>query len=340
MTPNQSDPRGQELAVPDHPSVQQLGEPGRRGDRHHRHRLLAVSAARHAAGDDREPLRRDSRVPGAAGAVLRRPGPDSPGNLAQAQARGATRHLSARIPAAHVAQRRPAPPGLFRFLHHHGQPGDRQPGQLQRGELHGFGDVLRPDLPHRDAARVHGLSELAAFARGVREVPHRARRFVVREEQALGRGTGARGDLPHLFDAHPHAGSQPASRAGDLRSLPLAAEVRRGPFAGDQQVRRRRGQHPHQDRAADEDRRRQPRHRDTRDAPGPRRADPLRARRRGAPEHSLGRVQRPGRQDGLRHAGRQAGRAAACPSAKWTAWTATIARLTPTNCRSGPWTAP
>jgi hypothetical protein len=32
--------------------------------------------------------------------------------------------------------------------------------------------------------------------------------------------------------------------------------------------------------------------------------------------------------------------AAACPSARWTAWTATIARLTPTSCRSGRWTAP
>ena len=64
------------------------------------------------------------------------------------------------------------------------------------------------------------------------QVPHRARRFLVRAQQALRRGPGLRGDLPHLPDAHPDAGPQPAPGARDLRSLPLAAEVRRGPPAG------------------------------------------------------------------------------------------------------------
>ena len=45
---------------------------------------------------------------------------------------------------------------------------DRQPVGLWRGVLHGDGFVLRADLPHGDAAGVHRLSELAAFARGVR----------------------------------------------------------------------------------------------------------------------------------------------------------------------------
>ena len=47
----------------------------------------------------------------------------------------------------------------------------------------------------------HGLSELAAFARGMRQVPHRAGRGMVREEQALRRAPVARRHLQHLSDA-------------------------------------------------------------------------------------------------------------------------------------------
>ena len=131
---------------------------------------------------------------------------------------------------------------------------------------------LRPDLPYGDAAGIHGLSELAAFARGVRAVPHRAWRILVCAQQALRHPAGIRGDVPHLRDAHSHARAQLAPRARDLRSLPLAAEVRRRPPARHRQVRRRRNELTDQDRAADEDRRRQSRHRHPRHASGAGRA--------------------------------------------------------------------
>ncbi len=64
-----------------------------------------------------------------------------------------------------------------------------------------IGFVLRADLPHRDAAGIHGVSELAALARGVRAVSHRAGRILVRAQQAVRHPAGIRGDVPHLRDA-------------------------------------------------------------------------------------------------------------------------------------------
>ena len=63
------------------------------------------------------------------------------------------------------------------------------------------------------------------------------------QEQALRHGAGVCGHVQHLPAAHPDPGPQSAPGARDLRSLPLAAEVRRGPRPGDHQVRRRRNQH-------------------------------------------------------------------------------------------------
>ena len=174
------------------------------------------------------------------------------------------------------------------------------------------------------------------------QVPHRSRRRLVRAQQALRRRPGVRGHLQHLPAPHPHAGPQPAPRARNLRSLPLAAEVRRRPHARSSPST--------------------PRTRPTRltktvllmkigggnngigihgthlGPPGDR--DPLRPLRRGPPDHSVGGIQR------QRHARPSMPRptpsptAPGSPCAKWTAWTATTARPTPTTCPTARWTAP
>ena len=88
--------------------------------------------------------------------------------------------------------------------------------QLSYGAVNYMDSVhfLRPDLPHRDAARVHRLSAIAAFARGVRQMPHRSRRFLVRAQQAVRRGAGVCCDIPHLPAADPDAGAQLCARRG------------------------------------------------------------------------------------------------------------------------------
>ena len=93
------------------------------------------------------------------------------------------------------------------------------------------------DLPHGDAAGVLGLSELAALACGMREVPYRSGRRLVREKQTIRSRPGVRGYFQHLPETDTDAGPESASRARDLRDLPLAPEVRRRPAAGAQQVR-------------------------------------------------------------------------------------------------------
>ena len=218
--------QGQELAVPDRSSVQQLGEPGRRGDRHHRHRLLAVSAARHAAGRQPEPLHRHPGVPGAAGAVLRRPDPDSAGNLAQAQARGATRHLSARVSAAHWRNadlRR-----LVYFVFFTTMVNLAIASQLSYSAVNYMDSVTFCG----ETCHTVMQPEYTAYQNS----PH-SRVECVKCHIGPGASWFVRSKLSgvgqvfavtfHTYPtSHPHAGSQPASRAGDLRSLPLAAEVR------------------------------------------------------------------------------------------------------------------
>ena len=146
----------------------------------------------------------------------------------------------ASFPPLNLRNRGVPPPGDLYRSDHLRQPGDRQPVDLWRRYLHGNPEFLRPDLPHRDAARVYGVSELPALQGGVRAMPHRARSFLVRQKQTLRRGAGIRGHLQYLSAAHPHPGAQPAPRAGNLRDVPLAPEVRRGSRACDFQVRRRR----------------------------------------------------------------------------------------------------
>ena len=85
---------------------------------------------------------------------------------------------------------------------------------------------------------------------------------------------------------------------------------------------------PDQDRAADEDRRRQPRHRHSRHASGAGRQDPLRRHRRGAPDHSVGGIQRsrPARRSTPPPTPSPTAAARRC--ARWIAWTATTVRRT------------
>ncbi len=116
-------------------------------------------------------------------------------------------HLSAGFPPLDLAQHGTAPPGLFPGRDDGDQHRYSQPDQLRRGELHGFGDLLRADLPHRDAAGIHRLPEFSALAGGMREVPYRAGRGVVRAQQTVGRRPGVRRDLQHLPAAHSHARS-------------------------------------------------------------------------------------------------------------------------------------
>ena len=89
--------------------------------------------------------------------------------------------------------------------------------------------VLRPGVPHGDAAGVHGLPGRAARARRLRRVPHRPRRAVVRQVQAVGHPPAVRGGAQDLPDADPVAGREPASGARHVRAVPLAGEVHRRP---------------------------------------------------------------------------------------------------------------
>ena len=100
-------------------------------------------------------------------------------------------------------------------------------------------------------------------------------------------------------------------------------------------------QHRNQDRAADEDRRGQRRHRHPRHAPGPGSPDPLRPLRRSAPDHSLGGIRRQRTQDAVYAAADAKPDGAGLDRcARWTAWIATTARRTPSICRSARWTGP
>ena len=82
----------------------------------------------------------------------------------------------------------------------------------------------------------------------LRRLPHRPRRRLVREVQAL---RLLAGHLASTFDLYPtpdpDAGAQPAPGARHLRAVPLADQVRRRPAGGQDPLRRRRGEHRAED---------------------------------------------------------------------------------------------
>ena len=227
----------------------------------------------------------------------------------------------------------------------------RHPGRglVQGRRVHGLDPVLRPDLPHGDGARVHGLLGLAARARGLRPVPHRARRLAgscARSSRACGRcsrspSTPTRGRSRRRWSTCGRR-ARPASSATGRRSStatsswcgPSTRTTRPTPRLttvlvlkiGGRAARRRQG-HPR---------------------PPPRRrgrassyvAD--RRRRQVIPQVTY---VDDARQDGrvydsaeLKATPEQLAQAS---GARWTAWTATTGRPTPSSCPSarstGPW---
>jgi hypothetical protein len=256
------------------------------------------------------------------------------------KARKARRHLSAGFSPARVEQPGAAQAGLFHPHHHRRQHRHRQPAQLRRRELHGFGHLLRPDLPHVMQP------EYTAY----QDSPHSkvecvkchigpgASWFVQSKLSGVGQVFAV------TFNTYPRPiptpvhNLRPARETCEQCHWPQKYSDR--PHRRNHPLCRRRNQHRHQDRAADEDRRRQPRHRHSRHAPGAGRRHPLRALRRSAPDHPLGGVQQQRPQDRLRCRRRQARRRRASPCAKWIVWTATTAPRTPTTCRSARSTKP
>src|SRR6266571_2934433 len=243
-----------------------------RSDPHHQLRpdhggLLGPRAP---AAPTRPPLRGDRPFPGASRLLRRR---------ARAHARG-----TAAAPAD-AAPRRSAPRDLpsdrppptrdpQRLV-----PGGRSDGPerrdlqhrfLQGGRAHGLGPVLRLDLSQRDDARVLRLPRLAPLAGGLRPVPHRARGVVVRPLEALRDPPTLRGRPGNAFASDPLPREAPATGAGDVRAVPLAAEVPRGQVPGAQEVRRGREEQRLDDGPRAEDRwpPRAGRDRDPRPPPG------------------------------------------------------------------------
>ncbi len=190
-------PKGTGVVIPVRTSLQQLDQPGRGRDRYDRDHFLAVPPADYDARPGPKPVHGNSGLPHHSRSILWRPAHDPAGHLVEETARRPNRHPGA-TGSAHLGKPRTAQTRLFRRRHHCGQHRHRQPVVLWRGELHGFGDLLRADLSHRDAARVHGLPELAALARRVREMPHRTRRRLVCQKQTERPRAGLRGDLQHL----------------------------------------------------------------------------------------------------------------------------------------------
>ena len=179
---------------------------------------------------------------------------------------------------------------------------------------------------------------------GLRPVPHRARRGLLHEGQARRRAPALRGDVQQLPPAHPQPGGEPAPRQGDLRGLPLAAEVPRQPDPGAHPLRRRRGQHPGHHRAHAQDRR--PHRREEHRHPRP----PHRHHRAHQPTSppTESATRSPRSPTGTTRATwwstspptprSSPSSWASSPSGRWTAWTATTGPPTPSRAPAGPWT--
>ena len=82
-------------------------------------------------------------------------------------------------------------------------------------------------VPHRDESGVHGVSTFAACSSGVRRVPCRGGRNLVREVQTLRQPASICHRIQYLPAAHSYAGAQLAPRPGNLRAVPLAEEILR-----------------------------------------------------------------------------------------------------------------
>jgi hypothetical protein len=61
---------------------------------------------------------------------------------------------------------------------------------VSRRVVHGHHDLLRTNMPDRNAAGIHRVSRLASFPRGLRRMPHRARCRMVREVKVVRDTTG------------------------------------------------------------------------------------------------------------------------------------------------------
>ena len=76
---------------------------------------------------------------------------------------------------------------------------------------------------------VDDLPALAACARRLRGMSHRHRRDLVCALEDLRHLPGVCGHVQQISAPHPHADQEPAPRPGNLRAMPLAAEIRRQP---------------------------------------------------------------------------------------------------------------
>src|SRR5579871_150466 len=168
---------------------------------------MARAIAVDAAGPGAESVPGHSDVFGAPGGIHRGAGTHSGRHSVGEAAREGQRKTAGELSAAGFSKPRVAPSAdVYRFGNVR-QCGDCGPTFLQRGELHGQRQLLRPDMPHGYAAGIHGVPELAAFAGGVRAVPYWAGRGMVCAQQAVGRAPGFRGHVSYVLEAYSYAGA-------------------------------------------------------------------------------------------------------------------------------------
>ena len=121
-------------------------------------------------------------------------------------------------------------PKIRRWRDHHHRAHRDQRGDLRlelvpRGGGDGVRRVLRRNLPHGHAARVHRLPTVAALASRLRRVSHRSRRLVVRQVQARRSQTGLAHRPQHLPPTGRNPAQGPPAGARNLRAVPLARQA-------------------------------------------------------------------------------------------------------------------
>src|SRR5581483_5101284 len=99
--------------------------------------FLAVPASRDAPWRGIEPVPRDSGVSWTAGAFFCGTDHDSSRNLAETAAGGGDRSLSGPFSSPHVGKLGTTQVGVLLQHHHVSEPGDRQPVDVRRRQLHG-----------------------------------------------------------------------------------------------------------------------------------------------------------------------------------------------------------